>query len=273
MNTGANSGATSRVFLLGHQGMLGHTVLRWLEEQGCRVETTEERYDGRPDSTLIRQVARSSCEAIVNCIGRTERSTTCADLLVANALLPQHLGEILTDGRTLVHASSDGVFDGHRGPYSVEDPPDAIDAYGLSKRLGERGLAGSRAFVLRTSIIGPERGRARGLLGWLLSQAGVVDGYEDQIWNGITSLEWAKVCLRMIRGELAAQPGIVQPASGRPISKRELLGHIADAFGHRILIRPVRSGRPVDRTLIPTIECSPIEAQLGELRAWYGAFA
>ncbi len=262
-----------RVFLLGHRGMLGHTVLQWLEEQGCLVETTDERYDGRPDSPLIREVASSSCDVIVNCIGRTEYSAPCTELFIANALLPQHLGEILGDARTLVHASTDCVFDGRHGPYGADDSPDSVDAYGLSKRLGERGLAKSRALILRTSIIGPGQGSTRGLLGWFLSQSDAVDGYEDHIWNGITSLEWAKVCLRIIRGELAAQPGILQPASGRPVSKRELLECIADAFGHQVLIRPVQSGRPVDRTLIPTIECSPIETQLRELRAWYGSVA
>lgn len=275
---GSESGVTRParpdVFLLGHRGMLGHTVLRWLEEQGCRVETTEEGYDGRPDSALIRQIAGSECDVVVNCIGRTDaRSTTCADLFVANAFLPQHLSDVLRDGRILIHASTDGVFDGRRGGYRVDDPPDATDAYGLSKRLGERGLVGSGAYVLRTSIIGPERGSSRGLLGWFLSQTGAVDGYEDQVWNGITSLDWAKLCLQIVRGEIRAGPGVVQPASGRSISKRQLLESIADAFGHRVPIRPVISGRPINRTLVPTVERPPIEVQLRELRAWYGSLA
>ena len=36
-----------RVFVLGHQGMLGHVVARYLAQHGCRVLTSALRYTGQ----------------------------------------------------------------------------------------------------------------------------------------------------------------------------------------------------------------------------------
>jgi dTDP-4-dehydrorhamnose reductase len=260
------------VFVLGHRGMLGHTVARWLQENGCQVRTTEARYDGRPDSPLIHEVLESRCGHVVNCIGVIPgRSSDGGALFAANALLPVHLGAVLGRGRTLVHASTDAVFNGARGGYRVGETPDAQDAYGLSKRLGELSAPGSSVVVLRTSVIGPDRASGRGLLSWFLAQRQEVSGYADHLWNGITSLQWAKLCLSVARGESLLAPCIHQPASPRPLSKYELLGHIAEVFEHRVPIRSVTTGQRIDRSLVPTIPCLPIEDQLRELRSWYGS--
>ena len=75
-------------------------------------------------------------------------------MLLSNALLPQQLGARLGSDRLLIHASSDGVYDGATGPYGRDDPPDAIDTYGMSKRLGELAMHLVPTVVIRTSVVG-----------------------------------------------------------------------------------------------------------------------
>jgi len=81
-------------------------------------------------------------------------------------------------------ASTDCVFDGRRGRYRADEPPNAKDAYGLSKLVGEACVAAPNVVVLRTSIVGPPAGNGRGLLGWFLRQESPVDGWTDHLWNG-----------------------------------------------------------------------------------------
>lgn len=253
------------VFLVGHRGMLGTVVRRYLDEQGHRVLTTDVRFTGGAADPLIEQVKRSDAEVIVNCAGALPSSAvTKAEMLVSNASLPLQLGACLGEGRLLIHASTDGVFSGERGGYRVDDRPDATDTYGLSKRVGELAIHLGHAVVIRTSIVGT----GGGLLGWLMEQQRDVTGYTDHFWNGVTTVEWARVCAEMIERRRSRAPGIVHLTSRPPINKFELLDAAAHIFGSSIRVLPATSGRPVNRVLVPTIERGRIAQQLARLLRW-----
>ena len=262
-----------RFFVLGHSGMLGTAVVDVIRTAGFRYDTTEERYSGHPLDPVVEAVAHSDADVVVNCAGiTTHRRVTDIRLLVANALLPQHLAAVPGPRkRLLIHASTDCVFRGDRGRYRVTDPPDAVDPYGLSKRMGELAVAtpGSRVVVLRTSIIGPEESTSRGLLAWYLAQRQSVVGWTDHAWNGITTLAWARLMVDIATGRQPLPPGIHQPGTNAAVSKYELLRLIGDAFDHSVEVKPVTTETPVDRTLEPTIMMPPISEQLAELARWW----
>jgi dTDP-4-dehydrorhamnose reductase len=269
-----------RAFVAGHRGMLGHVVARLLAERGVEVGTSEERYSGGPSDPLVEAARDSGAEVVVNCLGRIkQKSQDPRDLATANALFPLHLVQRLRRGQFLLHASSDCVFAGARGRYRVDDERDATDDYGRSKIIGEGVARWPDVSVIRVSIIGPERDRSTGgsgLLAWLLSRSTAlpVPGYTNHLWNGITTLEWARVALELLerRAKGEAPPSIVQP-SGTTVSKYELLCAIRDAFGtgHRIV--PTEAPERIDRTLSPTSQRRSIEEQLRELAVWSGSEA
>jgi dTDP-4-dehydrorhamnose reductase len=250
--------------------MLGHVLVRLLAERGHQVTVSEARYAGLPDDPLIEAVRSSGCSWIVNAAGRIkQKSSDSSDLFVANSLLPVHLRSRLRSDQSLVHASTDCVFSGRRGGYMVGDDRDAEDVYGLSKVLGETIADHERCTVIRTSIIGPERGIGHGLMGWFLRQHGRVQGFTDHMWNGITTLEWAVICARLIEGEMGAGGRIIQPGVNPALSKHQLLGLIAEIWEHPVKIEPRETGVPVDRTLVPTLPCADLGTQLTEMRDWY----
>jgi dTDP-4-dehydrorhamnose reductase len=254
-------------FVLGHRGMLGALVHRYLRERGHVVLTSEARYSGRPSEELVQEVVNSPAEAIVNCLGATPGSGASErDMMVANALLPVHLSRFL-GGRLLIHASTDCVFDGRRGWYRADEPPNATDAYGLSKRVGEACVAAPNVVVMRTSIVGPPAGAGRGLLGWFLRQEGAVDGWTDHLWNGITTLAWAELAARTVEGN-GLGAGLHQPTTAREVTKDELLRMFGEVFDHRVDVRPFTTEQACDRTLLPTTAMPPLRQQLIELRAW-----
>jgi dTDP-4-dehydrorhamnose reductase len=255
----------SAVFVLGHRGMLGRVVRRYLAEQGCRVTTTDQRFVGGSDDPLIEEVVRGGADVVVNCAGAVPSRVTDRDEMIrSNALLPQQLAARLESGQVLIHASSDGVFDGSRGPYVADDVPDAIDTYGMSKRLGELAMHLTSAIVVRTSIVGT----GGGLLGWLLDQHDDVEGYTNHLWSGVTTLEWARVCSELINDVNSRSFGIVHLASQQAVSKHVLLETAAQIFGSPIRVRPTVAKQSINRALTPTIQRMSIQAQLEELRDW-----
>jgi dTDP-4-dehydrorhamnose reductase len=74
-----------------------------------------------------------------------------------------------SEGRRLVHLSTDLVFRGDRGRYREDDEPDPVNSYGRSKAEAERRVAALRpnATLVRTSLIyggrkpGPQERLAR----------------------------------------------------------------------------------------------------------------
>ena len=259
-----------RVFVLGHRGMLGHVVARFLGQQGCEVVTSPARYGGATRDPLVEAVRDSGCGWIVNALGRIKQKTEDPNnLYLANSLFPLHLSTRMRPEQHLIHASSDCVFSGRRGRYAIGDERDAEDVYGLSKALGEAAAQSGRCWVIRTSIIGPETGQGWGLMGWFLRQSGEVNGFTNHLWNGITTLEWAGIAWELMNGQLGAEGPLIQAGTWPAMSKCEVLRLIGKAWGLAVTVRPTEAKEAVDRSLLPTLERPDLEHQLSRLRAWY----
>jgi dTDP-4-dehydrorhamnose reductase len=153
-----------------------------------------------------------------------------------NALFPHRLGAVCArHGVRLIQLSTDCVFSGRRGGYRECDPPDPEDLYGRSKLLGELDRPG--CLTLRTSMIGRELGRQRGLLEWFLAQrGGAVRGFRRAIFTGLTTPALSRILVRVI-GEHPGLAGIWHVGS-EPISKHDLLVGVRDGAGLDIRIAP-----------------------------------
>lgn len=259
-----------KVFVVGHRGMLGHVAARYLTENGYCVVTSERRYQSIPNDPLVEEIRNSECEWVVNALGKIKQKCHDANALFqANSLFPAQLKERLRPNQRLIHASTDCVFSGRSGNYSLDSECDPEDQYGLSKLLGESVAEPGRAYVLRTSIIGPELVAGAGLMSWFLHQNSPVKGFVNHIWNGITTLEWSKACLELMRGQQSWQTPMHQMGVLPPLNKYELLQLMSKVWGHRVMIEPVNAPAAVDRSLNPTWVRRPLSEQLQELRTWY----
>jgi dTDP-4-dehydrorhamnose reductase len=259
-----------KVFVLGHKGMLGHVVTAFLREKGLDVLTSGARYTALPNDPLISEARASSADWVINAIGKIKQKTTePSELIAANALLPIQLKTYLHPHQRIIHASTDCVFSGTRGNYAVTDERDATDVYGFSKAMGEVAAEPGRCQILRVSIIGPELKSGAGLMGWFLSQTSGIKGYTNHYWNGITTLEWAKLAVGIMQGSLVLDSPIVQIVSAAPVSKYELLKQISQVWRHDIAIDPMEAPENIDRTLAPGLVRSPILSQLQEQYDWY----
>jgi dTDP-4-dehydrorhamnose reductase len=249
--------------------MLGHLVASYLRQAGCEVVTSTERYAGNTHEPLLQAVRESGCEWVINALGAIPQKVEDAGTLFrANTLFPLHLLQELGHGQRLIHASSDCVFSGAQGHYRTGDPKDSETTYGLSKSLGETVARDSRVLCLRVSLVGPDLGTGCGLLGWFLKQQAKVDGYTNHFWNGITTLEWARAALEVIRGTASFSSGVVQLGVAESVSKFELLKLFAEVWASGTEVAATTTPTGIDRTLVPDVVRPPLREQLLELRQW-----
>ena len=104
--------------------------------------------------------------------------------------------------------------------------------------------------TIRTSIVGPElKPGGIGLFHWFMNQEGVVEGYKNVIWSGVTTLQLAKA----IEADIAKQEtGLYHLVNNQTINKHDLL----NLFNRVCRSRPVeiRENRSVvsDRSVLNT---------------------
>jgi dTDP-4-dehydrorhamnose reductase len=234
--------------------MLGSILLQGLECYG-----TTRRHSNNPhilsgiDVTrfddLIRAFDWAAPEAVVNCTGivKSECEHNAPDRVIAvNSVAPHVIAAIAAPlGCRVVHVSTDCVFDGTRGSRAETDEPDATDLYGQSKAAGEL-LDQGHCVTLRTSFIGRDHVRRRGLLEWLLAQKDEVTGYTQAMWSGISANELARLIRRIVAPDVNLK-GLYH-VSGPIISKADLLQVLFDAY--KLPCRVRRVDQPyIDRSL------------------------
>lgn len=248
--------AATRVVVLGGDGMLGHQLLKSLRrEYDTRVTLHQAlpyyRHYGLFDEAnsfagiavtdsdrLMDVMSQFRPNVIINAVGmikqRSEAKNPLASLEV-NSVFPHRLATLASLlGARLIHFSTDCVFSGRRGHYSEHDIPDAEDLYGRSKLLGE--VAAPNCLTLRTSIIGRELDRKRGLLEWFLAQRGSVKGYRRAVYTGFTTLELSRI-VSMLIGRYPSAEGLWHVSSER-ISKFALLQLIRQHYRLDIEVMP-----------------------------------
>jgi dTDP-4-dehydrorhamnose reductase len=244
----------TKVLVLGGDGMLGHCLHDYLVRQG-KWEVGKTR---RGDFDVANGEALHSClslfkpDVVVNCVGIVRSRIKAGEfhlptVIHVNAAFPHQLAVMCRwSNARLIHISTDCVFSGLEGYYKEDDAPCPSDIYGMTKLLGEV-TDSENTITIRTSMIGREQySNRRGLLEWFLSQVGMVYGYENHRWSGLTTLELSRVIELLIEdGE--GEHGLYH-VSGPPITKHDLLKLVKDRLKLPIHLAPM-GGPVVDMTL------------------------
>lgn len=178
-------------------------------------------------------------EFVINAIGIVKQSNFGKNYIAnieINSLLPHKLADLCKSRQIrFIHISTDCVFNGEKGNYSLSDTSNAKDLYGRSKYLGE--IDYENHITLRTSIIGHEiSGNNHGLLDWFLNSKDQVNGYHKAIFSGLTTLELSKILINVVLNR-DSPSGVFQVAS-EPIDKLHLLELIKKVYKKDIEILP-----------------------------------
>jgi len=254
-----------KVLILGGDGMLGNALVKYgSSTDDATTLTTSRRHqegvtrfevDKDAVSKLAEIVDRVQPDFLVNCIGVIRPSSGREELersIFVNSYFPQAAAQLCANRKIrMIHVSTDCVFRGISGKYSVEHVPDELGIYGITKYLGE--IRQTPHLTLRTSIIGREFGAKRNLLDWLVDsvQRGeVIRGFSRVYWNGVTTLTLAKIIFRIVTNDMLFDDAVIQIAS-ETVSKYELLKIIDNTYQLQAEILEDDSVT-CDKTLIPS---------------------
>ena len=238
-----------KVLVLGHKGMLGHMVVKYLQGiskwVNIQVHTIEKKWP------LNQQTIKSfKGDYIINCIGAIPQKTNIFNI---NWELPIWLD--LNAPCKVIHPGTDCETD--------------TDDYGFSKNIAAnyiRNLS-KQTKSIKTSILGPELNSKASLFEWFQSQEDKVFGYTKAIWNGNTTLEWSKQCFKLMNNWDSTKYSNETIICSDKISKFNLLCEIKDVFKKDIRIIKKDLGK--DKCLKGTIHTGTIYKQLIELKSYY----
>lgn len=154
------SEATSRILLAGANGQLGRALRYALAPLGAVIAPDRDEFDLTCPNTIRDMVRDSQPTLIVNAAAYTavDRAESEPELaMIVNGTAPGILAqEARRLGATLVHYSTDYVFDGTKTTaYTESDAPNPLNIYGKTKLAGERAIqtTGASHYILRTSWV------------------------------------------------------------------------------------------------------------------------
>lgn len=256
----------SRVLILGSSGMLGKMVSYYFISQNENeiVVTARNRsnltdaskniyFDVHSDN-LEKIISDVNPNYVVNCIGVIkpnidEKSiSSVKNAFYVNSYFPTYLSQLSNRYNfKYIQIGTDCVFSGNEGNYSEDSYQDATDIYGKSKIPGE--IQTKNKILIRSSIVGPEAGIGKSLLNWFQNNSNKkIFGFNNHLWNGITTLNFAKVAFGVINSE-NFNPGIYHLVPSDFVTKFELLKIFQKNFSKDILIEEKKSEIEVNRLL------------------------
>ncbi len=235
--------------ITGAAGMLGSALMKLapaaVRTVGVDIAdgdlSTDEGIDGAlgpyPPSLHERSYGgRDQPDVVIHCAGYTDVDGATSEPELAqrhNALATEKVAVFCAErGAKLIYISTDYVFDGTRGsPYSEEDAPNPINAYGRSKLAGERAAQQIAAdcLIVRTQwMFGPG---GRNFVAAIIDHArhgGEVGGVVDEIGSPTYTRDMAGALW-----ELVAEPisGIIHLTNSGYCSRAELARAALDVAG------------------------------------------
>jgi len=278
-----------RALVVGSNGLLGQKMTELLL-RGSPHSVTMGSVEDRPvvgyqsaeyvrlDITSkkdVRQVVDSvRPDLIFNCAAMTNVDACETERELAWKINVTGLENLLESARkgitTIIHVSSDYIFDGKAGPYTEEDRPSPISYYGKSKLASENVLltSGQPYVIARTMVLygyAPEVKPNFAL--WLiqsLEKGTPVRVVDDQMGNPTLVDDLAFGLLKAVE---LGRTGIYHVAGREIVSRYEFALRLAKVFGFDPkLITPIKTAvlhQPAPRPLKSGLITLKAEVELG----------
>ena len=194
-----------KILVLGSRGMLGHLVVKYFDQnvnyevfsisRNSENRTNHYKLDLTDFKELQNIIDNLQPDFVINCAGILVKGSVdnIKNAILINSYLPHFISEIMGNTCKFIHVSTDCVFDGKAGGYKENEDVSPSDIYGRTKSLGEI-INNNHVLTIRTSIIGLEISKHKtGLLEWFLNEEETINGYVNDYWSGVTTLELVKV--------------------------------------------------------------------------------
>ncbi len=273
-----------KILLIGSKGMAGHVIYHYLKENTNHkvVDIARDSDFFEPayklDVTQFDQLktilAKEAPDVVINCIGvlNKDAEDNPDKAILLNSYLPHFVAKAGAElGFKLIHISTDCVFNGKKGNYTVADVKDGVGFYAQSKAMGE--VTYGNNLTIRTSIIGPELKNGIGLFHWFMSQTGELRGYTQAFWTGVTTIELAKAIAKVIDTD---PKGLYHLVYEEKINKFDLINLFKSVFEKQDVSITPYDGYYVDKSLVKddtyfTYSVPSYRDMIEEMKDWMAA--
>ena len=243
---------TMNILVTGANGQLGREMQRLSAVSPNNYTFTDVAELDVTDAGAVRQaVAQTRAEVIVNCaaytnVERAEEDEEAADRLNRGAA--ENLARAAeANGATLIHVSTDYVFDGTAHlPYTEDAPTAPLGVYGRTKLAGERAVAesGCKYLTFRTAWLYSEYGNnSLKTMLRLTAEKERLNVVFDQAGTPTYAGDLAMTIFSIVEGGyFAGNEGLYHFSNEGVASWYDFAAEIAAAAGHdKCRIRPCRT--------------------------------
>jgi dTDP-4-dehydrorhamnose reductase len=233
----------SKIILIGKNGQVGWELQRTLAPLGEVIALGSQDLDLTQFDQIRTIVAEIKPDWIINAAAYTavDKAESEPDLAMAiNGIAPGILAEAAAKcGAKLIHYSTDYVFDGtKRTPYSEQDTPNPMSAYGRTKLAGEMAITavGVPHLIFRTSWVYGLRGKNFLLTILRLAREReelriVGDQFGSPTWCR-TIAETTSLAMGLTRGDLEGFTGIYNLTGSGVTSWHQFAQEIVDTYSN-----------------------------------------
>ena len=240
------------ILVTGADGQLGSELRELGAASAHRYLYTDAAELDITDAAAVEAFAEAErIDVIVNCAAYTNVERAEEEEATARRINCDAVGNLAATaarrGATLIHISTDYVFDGRScTPYTEEMPAAPLGAYGRTKRAGEEAVAasGCRYLIFRTAWLYSSYGSnfVKTMLR-LTAERDELQVVFDQIGTPTYAADLARALFELIeRGAYVGNEGIYHFTNEGVCSWYDLACETAAAAGHdRCTIRPCRT--------------------------------
>lgn len=268
------------ILLIAPGGMLGRAWRERLDLQGLRYTTASRPAFDLADPATIDRAVTDDIRTVINCAAWTDvdgAEAHEAEATRINGEAVGHLARRCRDvGATLVHYSTDYVFDGRAAaPYRIDHPRSPINAYGRSKAVGEEAIeaSGCDHLTVRTSwLYAPWGNNFVRTMARLTREKPELRVVDDQRGRPTSCQHLAATCLALLQ---AGVRGIHHVTDGGECTWYEFTREIARQLGHTACtITPCTTAdfpRPAKRPAYSVLDLTDTQAAhagLGPMPPW-----
>jgi dTDP-4-dehydrorhamnose reductase len=269
-----------RVLLLGAGGMLARDLAAQAPPEVALTCADRAALDVTDAAALTRTIRDLDPAVVINAaaysrVDDAERSPDAA--FAVNGAAPGAIGQAATAvGATVVHFSTDYVFDGKAdAPYAEDARPNPLSVYGASKLEGERSLTASGVdhLIIRTQWLFGATGRSFPRTMW--QRAGARQPtrvVRDQLGHPTSTEDLARATWVLVRQGVR---GLLHVANAGIASWYDVAQRVFAAAGAAHLLTPCSTAEfptPARRPARAVLETARAQALLGgPLPAWEDA--
>ena len=236
-----------KVIITGAGGQLGQDMVQACIRRNIPVDAADSRQLDITDFWAVQKfLSEHPGDLVINCAAYNAVDQAQQDWETAfhiNGLGVRNLVRAVNEcGGTLVHYSTDFVFDGDSPrPYTVADTPRPINRYGESKLLGEQYVRdlSDRYYLIRvSSVFGPGKTNfVKKVIEWGKTgrELRIVD---DQLFSPTYTLDLAEATLDLVK---TSMHGLYHITNSGSCSRYGWASYILDFLGWKGTIIPVSS--------------------------------